>query len=93
MDHLDDIVDKDNDPQELYDLICLVGTGSFGHVWKGVARVDVRSRSTNEVRVRAGQTIALKIVPAVDRDTFLKLMQEISWLAQFALLRRSLCRT
>jgi serine/threonine protein kinase len=57
-----------DDPSDLYDLACLVGTGNFGHVWKGVTRAT-------------GEPVALKIVPTVDKDTFFKLMQEIQLLA------------
>jgi hypothetical protein len=56
------IVNTTDDPSDIYDLVCLVGTGNFGHVWQAV------SQRTNE-------SVALKIVPVVDRDTFLKLMQ------------------
>lgn len=62
------LLNTQDDPSDLYDLVCLVGTGSFGHVWKGVARAS-------------GEFVALKIVPAVDKDTFFKLMQEIQLLA------------
>lgn len=61
-------LNTEDDPADLYDLVCLVGTGSFGHVWKGVLRSN-------------GDTVALKIVPAVDKDTFFKLMQEIQLLS------------
>ena len=69
-------------PSDLYDLICLVGTGSFGHVWKGISRTAVLKATQETIALEAGQTVALKIVPAVDKDTVFKLMQEISWLAK-----------
>ena len=69
-------------PGELYELIYLVGRGSFGQVWKAVSKTAVGKPHRDTVAVEAGETVALKVVPAVAKDTVYKLMQEISWLAQ-----------
>lgn len=54
-------VDDKVDPSDLYDLVYLVGTGHFGHVWKGVSRTAVMKPGTQTPALEAGHTVALKI--------------------------------
>lgn len=62
------LLNTEQDPADLFELVSLIGTGNFGHVWKGVVRAT-------------GEAVAIKIVPAVDKDTFFTLMREIQLLA------------
>ena len=49
------LLQTDQDPADLYELVALIGTGNFGRVWRGSERAT-------------GNLVALKIVPAVDKD-------------------------
>jgi serine/threonine protein kinase len=47
-----------------------------------VSRATVYRSNSQTVALEAGQTVAVKVVPAVDKETVSKLKREITWLAE-----------
>ena len=51
-----DVVCDEVDPADVYELTVLVGTGSFGNVWKAVSKAAVFRTGTNTVKTLQQKT-------------------------------------
>jgi serine/threonine protein kinase len=69
---------RDIDPNDLYELIALLGEGSYGAVYKGIIK-DLEDDGEGEQVVTSANSVAIKIIPDAD-DDLTSLSREIKFL-------------